>query len=353
MLSQLSKPILHNGYKLASGQVVLARRDNVELGEIYQLGDGTYLFLYTQLKASNVVSDKHMIITMNLAGRDIVGVVSKEYSLNKFQSVYTELIEYRGFAAVAGMDELKQMLIDEVINPLRNPEKFKKFNVSIPNGILLYGPPGCGKTFIVRKLSEELDYNFFEISHSDVASPYIHGTVEKIGQVFEAAKRAAPAIVFIDELSGLVPDREFVTSSNGSKEEEVNQFLMELNDAADHNILVVGATNFIDKIDKAILRPGRIDKKILVSPPDHAARKELFKISLRNRPHEESISFAKLADLTDGYTSSDIVEGIVENVARRAVNLDRQTIDEELITEEIDKYNPYRKEVRTIGFKVD
>lgn len=347
-----TKPTLFNGFQLGEDRSVKARRHQEEHGEIYQLADGKYLYLYTDLEPNQIVSEKRPLTKVSVNKRAYLGVVDDSYSINRFRGIYSDLTEYKGFESVAGMDDLKQMLRDEVINPLVNPEKFKKFKVSIPNGILLYGPPGCGKTFIVRKLAEELEYKFFEIKHSDVGSPYIHGSVEKIARVFEMAKREAPAIVFIDELSGLVPDREFIDSTSGHKEEEVNQFLMELNDAAEHGILVVGATNFPKKIDKAILRPGRMDKKIMVPPPDFEARKALFKIGLRGRPHEEDIDYDKLSKLTEDYSSADIVEGIVENVARKAVNLDRQAIDEELLVAEVKNFKPIPEEEKKIGFQV-
>ena len=236
------------------------------------------------------------------------------------------------------MQELKNQFIADVINPLKNPEKFKKFKVSIPNGIILYGPPGCGKTFIVRKLAEELGYNFTEIKHSDLATPFIHGSVSNIGKAFEIAKQNAPVILFFDEISGLVPNRRNMNSfDNGIKEEEVNEFLIQLNDAGDKNILVVGATNYIDRIDPAVLRPGRFDKKIYVSPPDFDARKSLFKIGLTNRPFDKNISFSQLSNLTEGFTCADIIEGVVESSARFAANHDLKSIDQNIIEKEINR----------------
>lgn len=347
-----SKPKLFNGFQIESGLEVVARRNQEQQGEIYQLSDGSYLYLFPDLEPNQIIGDKHAITKVTLKDRSYIGVRAQKYSLSQFRKIYSELTELTGFASVAGMDELKQMLTEEVINPLLHPEKFKKFKVSIPNGILLYGPPGCGKTFIVRKLSEELDYTFYEVKHSDVASPYIHGAVEKIAKVFDIAKSNAPAIVFIDELSGLVPNREYLGTGESHKEEEVNQFLMELNDAGENNILVVGATNYPERIDKAIMRPGRMDKKIKVPPPDPEARKSLFKIGLTGRPHEDGIDYEKLAKLTEDYSSSDIVEGIVENVARKAVNQDKSAIDQQMIEEEIKNFKPIPEEERTMGFKV-
>lgn len=128
----------------------------------------------------------------------------------------------RGLKGVAGMKELKKLLISDVINPLRHPERFKKFKVGIPNGILLYGPPGCGKTFIVKKLAEELNYAFFDVTHSDLATPFIHGSVGNIGKVFSQAQENAPAIIFFDEISGLIPDRSKLHEFSSHKEEEIN-----------------------------------------------------------------------------------------------------------------------------------
>jgi transitional endoplasmic reticulum ATPase len=248
------------------------------------------------------------------------------------------------------MRELKQTLIAEVINPLRDPERFKKFKVSIPNGIILYGPPGCGKTFIVRKLAEELGYNFVEVKHSDLATPYIHGSVGNIGKVFAQARDNAPVIIFFDEISGLVPNRQNLHDNSSHKEEEVNEFLMQLNDAADNRILVVGATNFIDRLDPAILRPGRMDKKIYVSPPDFEARRELFKLGLSGRPYDKNINFVELAEKTNGFSCADIIEGVIEGSARVAANINDTAIDQKLLEKEIEDVRPVVEEKVSIGF---
>jgi transitional endoplasmic reticulum ATPase len=148
-----------------------------------------------------------------------------EYSNEKITDVIDDLTVLRGFDCVAGMHGLKTLLINDVIGPLRNPEKYKKFKLSIPNGILLYGPPGCGKTFIVKKLAEELGYNFIELNPSSVTTSFVHGAVGNIGKVFEMAKLQSPSIVFIDEIEGLVPKREELASTSDTKMQERIRFL--------------------------------------------------------------------------------------------------------------------------------
>lgn len=347
-----TKPILYNGFTISEGHKIKSRIDKAFFTEIYELIEGGYFYLFLNLKREEVTDSRgrHQLISVNVAGKDYLGAIVQTHSNQQLSRVIEELTTIRGFDCIAGMHDLKQQLIAEVINPLRDPERFKKFKVSIPNGIILYGPPGCGKTFIVRKLAEELDYNFFEVKHSDLATPFIHGAVGNIGKVFETAKNNAPAIVFFDEISGLVPNRQNLHDSSSHKEEEVNEFLMQLNDAADNRILVVGATNYIDRIDPAILRPGRMDKKIHVPPPDDEARKELFKLGLSGRPHDEKINMGKLVKLTDGYSSADIIEGIVEGAARIAANLDTQMIDQKLLEQEIKKLKPVEEEKPKIGF---
>jgi len=187
--------------------------------------------------------------------------------------------------------------------------------LGFPNGILLYGPPGCGKTFIARKLAEEVEYNFIEIKPSDLASIYVHGSQEKIGNLFKNAIESAPAILFLDELDALVPKRDEATYHYSA---EVNEFLTQLDKAGEKGVLIIGATNRINKIDNAILRTGRMDKHFYVPPPDKEARVELFKIHSQERPIDEAIEFDKLADLTESYSCSDI-EFLVNEAAREAL----------------------------------
>jgi len=319
-------------YKLKNGQVVEIITGLTEKPNRYWL-----YFVVTFAAKTHI---KQWFNTQNSEKiNKIDKLITDSKLINQKLKDNTEFIETvaSGLGSVAGMKELKQLLIDEVINPLKYPEKFKKFKVSIPNGIILYGPPGCGKTFIVRKLAEELGYNFFEIKHSDLATPFIHGSVGNIGKTFETAKQNAPAIIFFDEISGLVPDRNKLNDGSSHKEEEVNEFLLQLNDAADNHVLVVGATNYIERIDPAVLRPGRFDKKIYVPPPDLEARKELFKLGLFDRPYDKKIDFEYLAIATNGFSCADIIEGIVETAARIAANQDREAIDQALIESEIKK----------------
>ncbi|MCM2466668.1 AAA family ATPase [Methanoculleus oceani] len=245
----------------------------------------------------------------------------------------------KGFACVAGMEELKERLIRDVIQPLKNPEKYKKFKVSIPNGILFYGPPGCGKTFIVRKLAEELGFTFIEVHHSSIGSSYMHGTAQNIATKFQEAIDHAPTILFFDEIEGMVPKRENLSSSDSHRQEEINEFLTQLNNASKHSVLVIGATNQPDLIDSAIMRSGRMDKRVYIPPPDHDARKALFRNGLTDRPCASDIDLDELARLTENYASSDIAL-IAEEAARAAVDLDRDEIDMEILLWKVEEIKP-------------
>jgi len=341
-MSISTKPILHNGFKLRDKLTVKARIERIFFTDIYELSNGSYIYLFLDLNPNEAIDrrGKYDVIRIKNENNNYLGVIVSTYSKDQLLSIKEDLISAKGFECVAGMEHLKQLLIADVINPLKKPEAFKKFKVSIPNGIILYGPPGCGKTFIVRKLAEELQYNFFEVKHSDLATPFIHGSVSNIGKAFEMAKQNAPAVLFFDEISGLVPDRKNLYETSSYKEEELEEFLIQLNDAADNHILVVGATNYIERIDSAVLRPGRFDKKIYVPPPDFEARKALFKIGLSNRPHDNRIDFDHLALLTEGFTCADIIEDIVESAARVAANLNKESINQKLIENEIKRIKP-------------
>lgn len=240
-----------------------------------------------------------------------------------------------GFKDVAGMLKLKEEMTKSVLNILRNAEKAKKYKISIPNGILLYGPPGCGKSFFAEKFAEESGYNYMYVKSSDLASIYVHGSQEKIGKLFDEARENAPTILCFDEFDALVPNRDKI--NNASQSGEVNEFLSQLNNCSQDGVFVIASTNRPQNIDKAVLRRGRIDKIVYLPAPDKEARAGIFKIHLNDRPYEIGIDYDRLAELTEFYVASDIAY-IVNEAARVALEQDRN-ITQEMI-EDVIKQTP-------------
>ncbi len=222
----------------------------------------------------------------------------------------------KGFKAIAGMQHLKDQLKYDVIEVLENPEEYRKHNIGLPNGILLYDPPGCGKTFFAERFAEEAGYNFIKVIASDIASIYIHGSQEKIGNIFKEAKEKAPTILYLDELDAMVPNRE--KSNNQSMSGEVNEFLSQLDNIGDSGVFVIGSTNKPDTIDRAVLRAGRLEKWYYIPPPDFDARKALFELYLKDRPVDLGIDYSNLATLTENYVSSDI-KLLIDEASRKTI----------------------------------
>lgn len=221
-----------------------------------------------------------------------------------------------GFSAIAGMQDLKDRLKHDVINVIENPEEYQKHGLGLPNGMLLYGPPGCGKTFFAERFAEEAGYNFIKVISSDIASIYVHGSQEKIGALFEEARKKAPTILYFDELDAMVPHRESVT--NQSQKGEVNEFLSQLDNIGDSGVFVIGSTNKPGALDKAVLRAGRLEKWFYIPPPDFEARKAMFELYLKERPLDLGIDYGQLALLTENYVSSDI-KLIVDEASRKTI----------------------------------
>ena len=222
----------------------------------------------------------------------------------------------KGFSAIAGMKHLKDQLQNDVINVIENPEEYKKHNLGLPNGMLLYGPPGCGKTFFAERFAEEAGYNFMKVVSSDIASIYIHGSQEKIGKLFKEAREQAPTILYFDELDAMVPNREKVNSQSQSG--EVNEFLSQLDNIGDSGVFVIGSTNKSDSIDRAVLRAGRLEKWFYIPPPDFEARKAMFELYLKDRPLDFGIDYDRLASLTENYVSSDI-KLLIDEASRKTI----------------------------------
>lgn len=222
----------------------------------------------------------------------------------------------RGFAAVAGMEELKERMRVEVIDALRSPEEYARYGVTIPNGILLYGPPGCGKTFFAKRFAEEVGFNFMLIKPSTLKSRYVNATQENIAQMFKQAEENAPTIIFIDEMNELVPNRD--SDVHEMARSAVNEMLAQMDRTGERGVFVIGATNYPDMIDPAILRAGRLDKKYYIGAPDFVARRGLFELYLKSRPYDFGLDYEKLARITEGYVSADI-ELIVVDSARIAL----------------------------------
>lgn len=243
----------------------------------------------------------------------------------------------KGFEAIAGMQALKELVQLDIIDALNDKERYAEYGLTIPNGMLLYGPPGCGKTFFAERMAEEIEANFFQVKPSDIQSKWVNASQENIKKLFEEARKNAPSIIFIDELDALVPSRDTANISHMNAN-AVNEFLAQMNNCSEDGIFVIGATNRPTAIDPAILRSGRLDKHIYLPPPDFEAREKMFELYLKKRPIELGLDYAAFAHSTENFVSSDI-KFICDEASRKALKLEVR-ISEAIVMEVISSMKP-------------
>lgn len=232
---------------------------------------------------------------------------------------------------------MKQQMREEVIEPLHNPEEYQRYGVTIPNGMLLYGPPGCGKTFFAKHFAEEVGFNFMCITPATLKSRYVNATQENIAKMFQEAEENAPTVIFIDEMNELVPNRDDGNVHEMSRS-AVNEMLAQMDRTGEKGVFIIGATNYPNMIDPAILRAGRLDRKYYIGVPDTEARMALFKLYLKARPYDFGLDYYQLANMTQGYVSADI-QLIVNDASRNALR-QHSKITMELLTDAISNTTP-------------
>lgn len=284
---------------------------------------------------------------------DTIQIQKSDKEPTKKKTTYSSVAKGKGFSAIAGMQDLKNQLQVDVIDALRNPEEYEKYGVTIPNGMLLFGPPGCGKTFFAKHFAEEVGFNFMLIKPSTLKSRYVNATQENIAKMFEEAEENAPTIIFIDEMNELVPNRD--SDAHEMSKSAVNEMLAQMDRTGEKGIFIIGATNYPHMIDPAILRAGRLDKKFYLSPPDFEARKAMFEMYLKPRPIDFGIDYEKLATLTDNFVAADI-ELLVNDASRNALKIKgritMQTLENiiknykpSVSIKELNKYEELRKKM--------
>lgn len=221
------------------------------------------------------------------------------------------------FSDIGGMEALKKQATIKIIQPFKNPELFKKFNKSAGGGILLYGAPGCGKSYFARAIAGECGAAFYNIGIDEILDMYVGQSEKNIKALFDTVRANRPAVIFIDELDALGRKRELL--KNSSLTTTINTFLAQMDgvESDNENVLIIGATNAPWDVDSAFRRPGRFDRVFFVSPPDVGAREEIFKIHLDKIP-TDTIDYHRLASLTENYSGADI-KGIIDKVAEAVI----------------------------------
>ena len=258
------------------------------------------------------------------------------FGRSKAKAANKEDIKVR-FSDVAGAEEEKQELV-EVVEFLKDPKRFTKLGARIPAGVLLEGPPGTGKTLLAKAVAGEAGVPFFSISGSDFVEMFVGVGASRVRSLFEDAKKAAPAIIFIDEIDAVGRQRGVgLGGGNDEREQTLNQLLIEMDGfEGNEGIIVIAATNRSDVLDPALLRPGRFDRKVLVGRPDVKGREAILKVHAKNKPLAEDVDLKLVAQQTPGFVGADL-ENVLNEAALVAARRNKSVIDASDIDEAEDR----------------
>ena len=271
-----------------------------------------------------------VIIFILFSGQSAGGSGSKMMNFGKSRA---KLMSDNGrkmtFADVAGLSEEKEEL-EEIVDFLRNPKKYIEVGARIPKGVILEGPPGTGKTLLAKAIAGEAEVPFFTISGSDFVEMFVGVGASRVRDLFEEAKKNAPSIIFIDEIDAVARRRGTgMGGGHDEREQTLNQMLVEMDGfGVNEGIIVMAATNRVDILDPAILRPGRFDRRIHVSRPDMKGRREILDVHAKNKPLGDDVDLDNIAQTTAGFTGADL-ENLLNEAAIYAAKKDRKYIIQE------------------------
>ena len=258
-----------------------------------------------QIDLDSEVIDPELLEQIEVTKNDFEEAL-KEVMPSGIREVFVEIPNVT-WDQIGGLEDLKQKLIESVDWPISHPKIFERMGISPPRGILLYGPPGCGKTLLARAVASESKANFISIKGPELLSKYVGESEKAIREIFRKAKMAAPCIIFFDEFDSIAPSRGRHTTDSGVSEKVLSQFLTELDGLeVKKDIVVIAATNRPDILDPALIRPGRIDRILLVPAPDEDEREQILNIFTKDMPLAANIDLKELNKKLDGFSGADV-----------------------------------------------
>ncbi|MEM4598687.1 MAG: CDC48 family AAA ATPase [Candidatus Diapherotrites archaeon] len=329
--------VLRNNAKVSVGDKVTVKKVDLEeaksvtlapLEEVRFSGDPTHYFheklmekavMKNAMIAIDVMGTTLHYIVTNLQPKCFAKITPNTKIIVSEKRVKAEAMKIPAitYENVGGLKEEISMIREMVELPMRHPEVFERIGISAPKGVLLTGPPGCGKTLLAKAVANESEANFYAINGPEVMSKWYGESEKRLRDIFEEAEKNAPSIIFIDEIDAIAPKREEVT---GEVERRVVAQLLTLMDGLKSrgNVIVIAATNRPEALDEALRRPGRFDREIAINVPDQKARKEILQIHTRGMPLAKDVDLDKLAEITIGYTGADL-EVLSKEAAMKAL----------------------------------